>query len=1269
MSLNVISRKFYDDQAREVNFLLGNANNLVKAVYRVNVDYTLNLSVSVSVIISGTTLTLTNGTWEDYGFVPGSSLLSVNINGHTATKDILIIDGADMLINSTFSPSIPDDTYTVGTLTCLTKTEGMNVSFNFCRNSLSSEFSLIDGESNRWTVDDLDLLGVGDTKNMTRLGNRSGLPQVNTATIKKISSSPLVFEVTIETYISPFNSNIGFLASESLASFCKFDAMPVFNNLNVVLSRTDKYNGNVGYFNENFNGFTPNFVKESIAWTDADDVPIEAMDYSQPSKFSIRINGTFTSGSKFQFFAFFPSVEPSDFSNLPTDASKNFISTVETAVKAVNTNYTVNTATHSSGATVQFQTVRFEQFTTYAIITGVAVPNADFTDLISSRDTNNRNYRIWVRCENPALDYNSSDMVNVECDNRSLVKTAVPLGTWDENVNFIDHVGNTLELDKDTYTIITEDDVRRESQFILPKGENDFSEIAVISRAKNTTTGEQFELERFAVNLTSLPTLPDGTKPINTIINRPFNIAFPSLMTQVKFERYAPADDENVYGVQVTYPFLSRWEYWLSQLNASNDFFGNKNRNWRTYQNTDWKIENVLALSTDAGQYQNPFVIAIRDYDDANIDYVFEFFKLDGTPITAPLDEVVRIKVTHDVSGVSDCWGQITVEPKENAPRWLISTDYAQIDPAYPLQPLSGETMLKKTIESDRVEFECLFDGRLLDRVKFTSRLQTLAEGGDCANEFARVTYTFEGDEYTVDIPKTGVLNGESAYDSQNEYLFFTGENWDLSSFATSTDLENWTSSEWSGISVEFIELEANCLVLNVNGQSYTIYQNSEFTYRYDSDVLVVIISINTGEMTITGFGDSFEYSLSSPLDPPISDEWIGEGLENVSTTACDCEGSLSQSHRVKEEYKVAKVPKSFTPENRGFRDCGCVPFLTLVDPTDTARHRNDVNSAWGQGEDVSFELKKNGVTTNYTPIVTPFPNETDAFYTTIEWRDVHALDGVGCYELYITETYAGLTNTRVWGKYQLAVYSTNLAQGTVRLLSYFNDVNSSIGINFTGAFVKDTLRLKAKFGYWNPLTEVDNIQYTDAERMKVKREDVTEYELRVDFHTECYIERLRFHLLSENACYVTDHNADNYTYRYIDYPVIVKEGFTPEWFDGTRAVKGVVKFHDKQKLTRTHFQDNENAGNFLPPTDAFLPAQIVDGSEIVQVGSGQSYTCQGGSSEITVSNFNDTYAVTTSVDFELPNTTVNVFVDGMLSGTGSIVTLDPTEEINVLWT
>jgi hypothetical protein len=316
-------------------------------------------------------------------------------------------------------------------------------------------------------------------------------------------------------------------------------------------------------------------------------------------------------------------------------------------------------------------------------------------------------------------------------------------------------------------------------------------------------------------------------------------------------------------------------------------------------------------------------------------------------------------------------------------------------------------------------------------------------------------------------------------------------------------------------------------------------------------------------------------------------------------------------SHRIKELFNVAKQPKSRLSNDDC---CSCPPFQTIFDPNTTDRDKNDVNSAWGVGETVTFTLKKDGVVTSYTPTAVQFPRQTDAFYTTIEWRDVYFLDGIGCYELYVNYSFAGLTDSQLWGKFDLQPYDIQgykTAQGTVRLFSIFNDVNNSIDIDFTDAFVKDTLRFKGQFGYWNDNTEVDNIQYTDAERTKVKREDLTDYELRIDLHGKCIIERLRFHLLSENACFITDHNEQNYD-KYIDLPVIVKEGFVPSWEIGTKKVSGVAKFQDKQKLKITHFKNNIETGAFNPPTDAFIPAQITDGDEVVQVGSGQTYTCIG---------------------------------------------------------
>ena len=75
----------------------------------------------------------------------------------------------------------------------------------------------------------------------------------------------------------------------------------------------------------------------------------------------------------------------------------------------------------------------------------------------------------------------------------------------------------------------------------------------------------------------------------------------------------------------------------------------------------------------------------------------------------------------------------------------------------------------------------------------------------------------------------------------------------------------------------------------------------------------------------------------------------------------------------------------------------------------------------------------------------------------------------------------------------------------------------------------------------------------------------------------------------------------------------------------------------------------------------------VIDTIYLPSVSGGQIEVTVGG--EITVSNSNDTYSVTTSEDLVLPDTNVNVYVDGVLSGTGTIVTLDPTEEINIIWT
>lgn len=74
----------------------------------------------------------------------------------------------------------------------------------------------------------------------------------------------------------------------------------------------------------------------------------------------------------------------------------------------------------------------------------------------------------------------------------------------------------------------------------------------------------------------------------------------------------------------------------------------------------------------------------------------------------------------------------------------------------------------------------------------------------------------------------------------------------------------------------------------------------------------------------------------------------------------------------------------------------------------------------------------------------------------------------------------------------------------------------------------------------------------------------------------------------------------------------------------------------------------------------------ITDGATSVQVLAGGNYTCVGAPASVVVSNSNDSYLVTTSTNLELPNTTVNIYVNGTLNSTGTIVTLDPNQTINI---
>jgi hypothetical protein len=270
-----------------------------------------------------------------------------------------------------------------------------------------------------------------------------------------------------------------------------------------------------------------------------------------------------------------------------------------------------------------------------------------------------------------------------------------------------------------------------------------------------------------------------------------------------------------------------------------------------------------------------------------------------------------------------------------------------------------------------------------------------------------------------------------------------------------------------------------------------------------------------------------------------------------ITIALCEPPTCVNHEDRHEKEFKSIKLPKPFTEQNRGWKQdcCVCSPMLTLASLTDSESWKNDVTSAWIKLSDptdvVSFQLYKNNVLTTYTPTLVAFPNESDAYYTTIQWKDVLASDGIGCFELRVSYDISGVTGNYVWGSYNLREYSIQNALKTARIRVKFNLQQEIEGINFTNANVEDCIRFNGFIGERQPNTEIDNLIYQNREVKTVVRENLNKYTITTDPSEECLITKLTdLYLLSENEMFISDYNAHNHSYKYLDLPVIVDTGY-----------------------------------------------------------------------------------------------------------------------------
>jgi hypothetical protein len=467
-----------------------------------------------------------------------------------------------------------------------------------------------------------------------------------------------------------------------------------------------------------------------------------------------------------------------------------------------------------------------------------------------------------------------------------------------------------------------------------------------------------------------------------------------------------------------------------------------------------------------------------------------------------------------------------------------------------------------------------------------------------------RITFQLKGQDniQTIEVNANGTYNGyntfEWTFDSVNYSMwnygvwvvttdgiegvdFATG--WEASPECPTASMPQWVDNGYFSlfttapcsfctcVKVEIISAETDVISANQAGVENGFYY---YTFAFDSSTYFIYFNdlesrweINEGSIG----GTLVAYAIIDS-SCPIFEGWT-VGLDvTINTFSCSC---TPREDRIFRQYEVVKLPDTFVEQNRGLKDC-CCSYYVLGSP-DQETWKKDQTSAWIKlsdlGDTHTFTLYKNGQPTSYVCPNYAFINEPNAFYTTIEWSDVLASDGVGCYTLKVEFVISGITDDFTWGKYDLKPYSIANALKTARIKAIFNGYHEVDQIDFTASNVESTHRFFGYIGNRQPNTEIDNIIYDNREMKRVIRENLNDYEIITEPSDECIIRPLvELYLLSENQLFISDYNAHNHSYRYLDLPVIVSESAQIEYKDLSRKATLTCKVSDKFKSNRTYY-------------------------------------------------------------------------------------------------
>ena len=627
--------------------------------------------------------------------------------------------------------------------------DGVTASLNFVEtNNPGATSSVIDGENILLTYGALNPGGVpiGQIQGQ-QIGNKSGAyieSTFITALGVNLSSLYKNYRIDITFIITGAYRPDLFELGNTLNPYIEVN----FSREAVATNNLNTYSeleiGNLGYFNEPYNIGSQTFnVIDSI----------NELDYSTAGSYDFSIESTIPgpgpSPVTWGFGAMYISNSTTYYKNqLESQTALSMV------IPTTAMNVTATSPQNPDGAGYDLQITN--QNTVGNVFSGTLVftPNTDFKTFMNNREDGDRRLVVWVKI-------NDVNIVIADVQTEIIPTVAGPFILT--NTKFFDHSQNVNQYLPTSNELSYEANVEDDLAFLCKFDLEFYSKLTSITGeivAYNIVNEEEFTLQNVTFNTEAVPVVNGKyiLNESNTVYSQLPNTSVKEVATLL----LDPSNDTlTTYGAVFYLPFIYRWEYWIAQLNANNDFYpNNQGKNWVPYGTTgNWRLRVKMTKQTGPVEFIKRIALDIKDYDsNPDITQTLEIIRVsDGNTINVVLaNEDQRVKATHVLTngGAWDqgsVWGQITIEPTESNPRYITSTVLPfDNDPNNPLTPISGLYASLTFTALDTAVIECKLDPTKID-ISEGCKITTKIKGCAINSQVTKVTTTDQLKETTDD--------------------------------------------------------------------------------------------------------------------------------------------------------------------------------------------------------------------------------------------------------------------------------------------------------------------------------------------------------------------------------------------------------------------------------------------------------------------------------------------------------------------------------------